>query len=64
MSEPRRVLILKSTVKQDDGGFREALIEALRRVGMVIEEADLSGDSGELLERLAQTALTIVLKPC
>jgi hypothetical protein len=64
MSEPLRILILGSAIQGNDGGFNKALVDALRRAGIVIEEANFDTDESELLDRLESTTLSIVLKPC
>jgi hypothetical protein len=64
MTEPVRILILGSTIQGSDDSFNKALVDALRRAGMVVEEASFNTKEDELLDKLERATLPIVLKPC
>lgn len=64
MSETLHVMILGTELSSDDDGFRQALVAALQRAGVVVEEISLNGKASDLLDRLEKNFLPIVLKPC
>ncbi|MBI1424607.1 MAG: hypothetical protein GC149_14265 [Gammaproteobacteria bacterium] len=64
MSDMLHVMILGADLQSDDDGFRQALVAALQRAGVIVEEIGLAGKAGELLDRLEKNSLPIVLKPC